>query len=101
MSVIMTLRVNGDASKVEEQAAENPEVMKTIIERAKEHGVISHTFYGNDKEVLVVDEWPNEESFHAFFKASPDIGPIMQRAGATSQPEITFYRKLETNDQVG
>jgi heme-degrading monooxygenase HmoA len=101
MTVLMTLRVRGDASKVEELAAESPGTLQTIVERAKEHGVISHRFYGNSDEVLVVDEWPSEEAFQAFFHASPDIGEVMQRAGVTSEPEITFWRKLDSKDEVG
>ena len=45
MSVLMTMRVSGDPKAVE---ATPPEVMQTIIDRAKEHGVISHHFYGTD-----------------------------------------------------
>ena len=53
----MTLRVSGDPKAVE---ATDPDVLKTIIDRAKEHGVISHHFYGSDNEIFVVDEWPDE-----------------------------------------
>jgi hypothetical protein len=50
---------------------------------------------------LSFDECPSEEAFNAFYQASPDIGGIMQRAGVTSKPEITFWRKLDTKDEVG
>ena len=97
MSVLMTLRVSGDPKAIEETA---PEVLKTVIDRAKTHGVISHRFYGTDKEVLVVDEWPDEASFHSFFESSPEIKDMMERAGA-GQPDITFWQHLDTDDDVG
>jgi hypothetical protein len=49
---------------------------------------------------MVVDEWPDEESFHTFFQASPEIAGYMEAAGVTSEPVITFWRPLDTNDDV-
>jgi hypothetical protein len=34
-------------------------------------------------------------------EAQPDIGPIMEAAGITSEPSADIWRKLETNDEVG
>ncbi|MGO4105029.1 hypothetical protein AB4Y63_13830 [Leifsonia sp. YAF41] len=98
MSVIVTMRVAGDATKVEQ---EDDASMQSILAKAKEHGVISHRFYGNDKEILVVDEWPDEESFRRFFDASPEIGGMLERSGATAAPEVTFWRNLDTGDAIG
>ncbi|GAA3865144.1 hypothetical protein GCM10022381_06150 [Leifsonia kafniensis] len=98
MSVIMTMRVAGDAAKVE---LEDHALMQSIAAKAKEHGVISHRFYGNEKEILVVDEWPDEESFRRFFDATPEIGGIIERSGARAEPDVTFWRTLDTGDAVG
>ena len=98
MSVLLTMRVSGDPKAVE---ATDPDVLKTIVERAREHGVIRHRFYGNDNEVLVIDEWPDEASFQAFFDASPDIGEMMAAAGVTSAPTVEFWRMLDMDDAVG
>jgi hypothetical protein len=97
VSVLMTMRVSGDPKAVE---ATSPDVMQTIIDRAKQYGVISHHFYGHDDEILVVDEWPDEGSFQKFFDASPDIGEMMQRAGA-GEPSISFWHHLDSHDDVG
>jgi hypothetical protein len=103
MSVIMTMKLNGDPRRVEEIAAQDPERMRSIAERAKDNGVMAHRFYGSeDGTILVVDEWPDPESFQRFFEAErPQIEPLMQEAGISGEPEITFWRKLETNDEVG
>ena len=103
MSVIMTFRAKGDPKKLEEQAAANPEGMRDIAERAKQHGVIAHRFYGSDDgEIMVVDEWPDPQSFQAFFEENrSEIEPMMREVGVTSEPDVTFWRKLETHDDVG
>jgi heme-degrading monooxygenase HmoA len=99
MTVLMTFRVPGDPDALERHADANPEEMQRIAERAKEHGLISHRFYGGDGEILVVDEWDSPESFQRFFDASPEI-PEMMKAIARGEPNITFWRKLETHDEV-
>ena len=103
MSVIMTLRIKADPNKWEEVAQADPPRIQAISEAAKGHGLIAHRFYGSDDgQVMVVDEWPDAESFQAFFsEQEPQIGPMMQEAGVTSEPEVTFWRKLETGDEVG
>jgi hypothetical protein len=99
--VIMTLRVQGDPDKLEQLVRENPEFIKSISERAKAQGLIAHRFYGGDGQIMVVDEWPDAESFHRFFESErADIEKLMSQA-ATGEPEITFWRVLETNDAVG
>jgi len=101
MSVIMTLRVPGDPKAVERMAQDDPERMQRITGLATSHGLIAHRFYGSENQLLVIDEWPDAESFQRFFaEAEPEIGPMMQ-AVATGEPEITFWTKLETGDDVG
>jgi quinol monooxygenase YgiN len=101
VSVIMTLRVSGDPDKLEQIAAENADALRGISERAQAAGVIAHRFYGSDGQIMVVDEWPDAESFQSFFAAEEEtIGPLMEQIGA-GEPEITFWRKLETGDEVG
>jgi hypothetical protein len=102
MSVIMTLRVAGDPAALERIAAENPDRMRAIADRAKEAGVIAHRFYGGEGEIMVVDEWPDPESFQRFFESQrAEIEPLMAEAGVTSEPDVRFWRKLDTNDEVG
>lgn len=100
MSVLMTFRVAGDAGKLEASAAEKPGALKEIAARAREYGLEAHRFYGSDNEILVVDRWPDAESFQRFFAASPDIGEMMAGAGVTGEPEVTFWRPLDIDDVV-
>ena len=101
MSVIMTLRFAGDPDKLEQLARENQDMIRGISSRAQERGVIAHRFYGSEGQIMVVDEWPDAGSFQGFFESEQEtIGPLMEQV-ATGEPEITFWRKLETGDDVG
>lgn len=100
MTVLMTARFDIDAHRLETVAHENVDTLRRVAHRAQEHGLISHRFCGNDDGVLVVDLWPDEASFQSFYDASPEIGELMAKAGATSEPQVTFYRTLDIDDVV-
>jgi heme-degrading monooxygenase HmoA len=104
MSVILTLQVSGDPKRLEEYAAANPDKLRAVADHAKQHGLIGHRFFGSAEgdTIMVADEWPDQESFQAFFEhARPDIDELMQAAGVTSEPELRFWRTLDTPDKVG
>jgi hypothetical protein len=102
MSVIMTLWGRGDPEKLEQYAAEHKDDMQAILDRAKEHGLIAHRFYGTDGQIMVVDEWPDAESFQTFFASVEDqVAPMMQAAGISDEPAVSFWRKLDTHDDYG
>src|SRR5436305_13265057 len=103
MSVIVTVRMKADPKRVEELAAQDPERFRSIANRGKDSGVIAHRFYGSeDGQVMVIDEWPDAQSFQSFFEASAsDIQPLMEDAGAQGAPEVTIWNKLESHDEVG
>src|SRR3954452_22119955 len=95
MSVLMTMQIRAEAAKLEQQDTAE---MNAIVDKAKEQGLISHHFYAKgDNDVMVVDEWPDEATFQRFFDSAPEIGEVMQRAGAGA-PEITFWRHLDVGD---
>ena len=81
----------------------NAEQTQAILDVAKRHGVIAHRFYGTDDgQAMVIDEWPDPQSFQAFFAETGDqIRGIMEQSGVTSEPEISFWHKLDTGDDLG
>ena len=94
MSVLMTMRMKADADKVENQ---DRSTLTAVMDKAKQHGLISHHFYAQDDEVMIVDEWPDQASFERFFASAPEIRDIMASADA-QPPEVTFWRHLNTGD---
>jgi hypothetical protein len=102
MSVIMTLTADGDPTALEQFAAANPDRMVAIRDHAVEHGLIAHRFYGSDGKIMVIDEWPDEQSFLDFFgHMQSEIGSMMEEAGITGEPQPTFWRKIEAHDDYG
>jgi heme-degrading monooxygenase HmoA len=102
MSVLMTMRVTGDGAQAEKLAAEEPGAYAEVLEMAKRHGVISHRFYATADEILVLDRWPDEDAFHAFFgEAKSSIERIMSSVGMQGEPQLSFWRELSTGDEIG
>jgi hypothetical protein len=104
MSVFLTLKIPGNPQAMEQYATDNPEKLHSVVDAAKRHGLIAHRFYGSDDgtAIMVLDEWPDRQSFEAFFtEQMPQIEPMMVAAGATGQPEPTFWGELKTGDEFG
>jgi hypothetical protein len=100
MSVIVILRIPGNPADLESYAAgPGGDVMRRIAEAGKAAGAVRHSFAGSDDEILVIDEWPDAQSFEAFFTGQPEIADVMRDGGAQGPPAISFYRKLDTPDQ--
>jgi heme-degrading monooxygenase HmoA len=101
MAILVTLKVPADSDKLVQYTKDNPDALTDIVEKAKTYGVISHRFYASGGEVLVVDEWPDEDSFQAFFATtSAEIQEAMAAAAASAPPEVTFWTKLDTGDEI-
>ena len=101
MSVLVTLRIAGDAKSIEQGRTSDPDRLKQVSDRAKSKGALGHTFYASTdgNGVLVVDEWESAEAFQQFFGESQEIAQMMGEAGVTSQPEATFWNELDTPDK--
>lgn len=101
MSVMMALRIEVDPERFEQATKENADQLMAIVEHAKQRGLIRHQFYAGDGAVMAVDEWPDEQSFMGFYEAAgPQIGEMLGRAGASGQPQPTFWRLIDTPDKV-
>jgi hypothetical protein len=102
MSVYVTMRVSVDPAAFEKQAAAHAEAIARIMDVAKSKGLIAHRWFRGEREVMAVDEWPDAESFQAFFGAAQsDIGPFMEAAGVTSPPDVTVWRPVDIDDSIG
>jgi quinol monooxygenase YgiN len=102
MSVIVTITMKGDPNAFERVADENEGVMRSISERAQAAGVIAHRFYGSeDGQVMVVDEWPDAQSFQQFFASITDEVAALLQGFVQSEPVVTVWRTLRSHDEVG
>ena len=102
MSVIVTLRISADPAAFERELKANSDVVDRIMEAARGHGCTAHRWVASDGQVMAIDEWPDGDSFHAFFSGSEaEIGPLMQAVGVTAPPEATVWEKLVIGDELG
>jgi hypothetical protein len=102
MSVIVTIEFKVDPDRFEQLTNDKKDEIEAISERAQAAGVVAHRFYGSGEDVMVVDEWPDEQSFQQFFESEQaTIGPLLAEAGASSEPQVRFWRVLDTPDKVG
>ena len=98
MSVFMVMRVKGDPGQLEEYARDDGGKMRAIAEESRAAGAMRHAFAGAPGEILVIDEWPDAESFQGFFDSQTEIPQMMVDAGAQGPPVVSIYRKLDTPD---
>ncbi len=101
MSVIVTGRFKADPNRLEQVFHTHEQTLIDISEAAKAKGAIHHQFgAGADGgEVIIVDEWPDEASFQAFFAGQQDIPKILAEVGVSAPPSFEFYRQMDSPDR--
>ncbi len=99
MSVMMMLRVKADVGAFEQYAQEHGDQLTRISEEGRSAGAVHHLFSATDDEIVVIDEWPDQGSFQAFFDGQTEIPEVMAAAGAAGPPEISFSRVIDTPDR--
>ncbi|NMO88468.1 hypothetical protein [Actinomycetospora sp. TBRC 11914] len=100
MSVLVTVTFPVPAETMEKVVLDNTATMAAISEDGRRHGAIHHQFVQHpDGSAVVVDEWPDEESFHRFFDSQDEIRRIMAEAGVSEPPAVRVYPVLDTPDR--
>lgn len=101
MSVIMSMGLNVDPKRFEQVASEHKGELMEILAKAKQAGVMHHVFCGADGEVMVLDEWPDEQSALRFLDGTREqIQALFASAGVSGEPHPKFWRPLETGDAM-
>jgi len=100
MSVIITLKFQGDVVKFRQALTDHGDQFAKMAAEAKASGGgIHHRFAVGDGFVLVVDEWETAEHFQKFF-ANPDLQALVAMSGAAPQPpEITIAEVVSSPDE--
>jgi len=102
MSVYVTVRISVDPPAFEKAAAADPAVIQRVMAVAQSKGLMGPRWFRGENEVMSVEEWPDAESFQAFFaEAGPEIGPFMAAAGVTSAPEVKVWGHVAIDDVFG
>ncbi|GLZ47472.1 hypothetical protein Acsp06_36570 [Actinomycetospora sp. NBRC 106375] len=101
MSVMITMKFPISADVMEKTVNDHREMIMSITQDGQRQGLIHHQF-AEDSEgnALVVDEWPDEETFQRFFAGQEDIKKVLAAAGVMSEPVVTVCRIIDTPDRV-
>ena len=99
MSVVIIAKLHADPAKLEELFTSKKDVFQSVSGVGRSAGAVHHQFLAGDGEVLIVDEWPTAEAFHAFFGSQPEIADLMAQAGVEGPPEVSVYRVMESPDR--
>jgi hypothetical protein len=96
MSVVVIARFpTDDSAKALEWARAHSDIPEEITAHGKTLGQIGHRILLGEKELVVIDEWPNEESFHTFFSEAPRMQEFLSGAGLSSDPVISIHHAVE------
>jgi hypothetical protein len=100
MNVIVMTHVPVQVADFERVVKEQADTLVAVSAEGKAAGAIHHMFVedGNG-QLLVIDEWDNEEAFHQFFDNQKEIPVMMGAAGLSGAPSSTAYRIIDTPDR--
>lgn len=102
MSIYVTVRLSVEPAAFEAQGKAHPDAFERIMAIAHRNGLIANRWFRGDGEIMGVEEWPDAESFQAFFEeAGPEIAPLMTAAGVTSPPVVQFWGHVDIDDISG
>ena len=96
MSVTVIARFTvADVGKAIEWAKSNTEVPDDITTYGKSLGQIGHKMLTDGKDLVVIDEWPDADTFRTFFAGATRMGEFLSGAGISGEPEITILDTLD------
>jgi hypothetical protein len=99
MSVLVTVKFQGDTAAFRQALADRSDEFAKIAESARAAGGIHHRFGLGDGFVLLVDEWETPGHFERFF-GDPSLQAFIGTVGAApAPPEITVTEAIASPDQ--
>jgi hypothetical protein len=98
MSVLVTMKVQGDTDQFRRFVANEGDRLRGLAQSARDAGCIHHRFGVGDGFVVVVDEWDNPESFQRFI-SSDAIAAAIGEMGGRGEPEVDITEAVDSPDQ--
>jgi hypothetical protein len=96
MSVTVIARFTvPDVGKAAEWARANAEVPEDITAYGKSLGQIGHKMLTDGNDLVVIDEWPDGDTFKTFFAGAERMGEFLTGAGIVGEPVITILDAVE------
>jgi hypothetical protein len=96
VSVIVIVRCAvSDVGQAVEFTRANPEIPDEITAYGKSLGQIGHRMLTDGKDLVVIDEWPDADTFNTFFAGAARMGEFMSGAGVVGDPQVSILDVVE------
>jgi 4-aminobutyrate aminotransferase-like enzyme len=96
VSVIVIARFAvSDLGKATEWAKDHAEIPEDITVYGKSLGQIGHRMLTDGKDLVVIDEWPDADTFNTFFAGAARMGEFLSGAGVVGEPDVTILDELD------
>jgi len=96
VSVIVIARFSvTDVRKAAEWARAHAEVPEDITAYGKSLGQRGHKMFTDGTDLVVIDEWPDADTFNTFFAGATRMGEFLSGAGIVGEPEVTVLDPLD------
>jgi hypothetical protein len=99
MSVIVIGRLAADPATMKKLWADRSADFVSVAAEAKAAGALHHRWALGEDNVVLVDEWPDAESFQKFFSSNTTIPALMQSGGVQGIPEFEIMEAADAPDE--
>ena len=95
MTAIVINRYRTTAAEIERGAHARHSDGEALAEIARAEGCLHHRLAvsDDDQEVIIIDEWQDEEAYNRF-SLNPAVIEIVTRFGLAEPPESDYYRTI-------
>jgi hypothetical protein len=88
VSVLVIGHMTVDPANVAKLWADRPADFQAVANEAKAQGATHHRWAFGEGRVVIIDEWPDAETFQKFFESQTQIPELMQAGGVQGPPEF-------------
>ena len=100
VSVLVIARCTvSDLGKALEWGKANGDIAEDITAYGKSLGQIGHRMFTDGKDLVVIDEWPDADTFNKFFAGAAKMGEFLSGAGVVGEPELTMLDAVDIAGQ--
>jgi len=99
MSVIVIGHMTVDPANVEQLWVERKADFEAVARAAQAAGAIHHRWGFGADGVVIVDEWPDIDTFQRFFESETRIAGLMEAGGVQGPPEFEFLEARSGPDE--
>ena len=99
MSVHVVGHMKVDPANLAKLWADRRDDFLAVQEDAKAAGAIHHRWGFGDGVVVIIDEWPDAQSFQKFFESQTTIPQLMQAAGVQGPPDFEIFEAQTGPDE--